>query len=107
MTDDHERGLAEPAIRAGDRFKRAAGVSSEQVGPEGILHDAVRGRVHVLNATAMWIWDQCVEGVEVEQLTARFAQSCEKNPAKVAGDVHRLLGELSSEGLVERVARAS
>lgn len=96
-----------PVISAGDRFKRAAGVNSEQVGPECVLHDPARGRVHVLNATAMWIWDHCVEDVDVEQLTARFAQSFDKDPAQVAGDVLRLLRELAGESLVERVSPAS
>lgn len=103
-TASDETASADQVVDPRDRFRRAPYVSDELVGSEGLLYDERHGRVHVLNQTATWVWDHCTEELDVGQLTARFAESCDTDPPQVAGDVARLLDDLLAKGLIERAS---
>ena len=83
------------------------GVTCERVGGEGILHDDLAGRVHVLNASATRVWELCSGSPTVAELTESLARSYELAPADVRADVLKVLTELRARGLLGASSEAS
>ena len=82
-------------------------MAKEQVGDEGILYDDRRDRIHVLNSTGSWIWEQCEQEIHVAELVSRFATFCARSPSEVSDDVEALLLDLLGHGLLQRRAAQS
>jgi PqqD family protein of HPr-rel-A system len=84
-----------------DRLLPTRGVTLEQVGAEGILHDENGGQVHVLNASATRVWELCAERLTLSELIASLAQTYELPAAAVRDDVLAIIRDFLARGLIE------
>lgn len=83
------------------RPRRRADVTTHALGDELVLHDEKHARVHVLNATARFIWDHCNGEMSEEGLVAVMkALFPEIDETELRNDVLETLKELRFKGLV-------
>ncbi len=94
------REPAGPSVES-DRLQPSRGVTRQQVGAEGILHDENGGQVHVLNASATRVWELCAAGPTVKEVIASLAQSYELPPEAVRDDVLAIINDFRARGLLE------
>ncbi len=92
-------------IADSDRLLPCRGVTREQVGAEGILHDENGRQIHVLNASATRVWDLCVDRPTVSALIASLAQTYALPAEAVRDDVLAIVSEFRARGLLEPSAR--
>lgn len=99
--------MGEPVGASGDsdRLLPSRGVTREQVGAEGILHDENGGQVHVLNASATRVWDLCADRPTVSELIASLAQTYELPAEAVRDDVLAIISDFLARGLLEPPGR--
>ena len=87
-----------------DRFPRCrADVVCQSAGEETLLYDPLTDAVHVLNPTALAVWELCdgqhtLADIEAH-LRAHFGDTLGQD---VAGDVEAVLDTFEQEGLVDR-----
>lgn len=82
--------------------KRRAGIFSKALHDELVLYDAGGSAIHVLNPTAVVVWNLCDGAHSLDEMTAALCAAFTVDPAAdVAGDVQRILAELAAKGLVE------
>ncbi len=87
------------SVRQG-RPSRKPGVWLRQAGDENAVYDPATGAVHLLNATALAIWDLCDgETLPAEMITA-ICQISGLHPDVVTEDVERVLGEFEKAGII-------
>lgn len=80
-------------------------VSTKELGGETILYNPDTKKVHILNATALLIWQLCdghhaLEQI-VENLIEKFFQRVDKRDEKnIEQDVRSILNDFRVEGLI-------
>lgn len=87
------------------RVQKRADVICKSARSETLLYDPVTDSVHVLNPTALTVWELC-DGqhtpAEMEAtLRARFSGAAERD---VAGDVKAVLALFETEGLITHLS---
>jgi pyrroloquinoline quinone biosynthesis protein D len=70
---------------------RSAGVALQQVGQEAILYDRQHGQAHVINISAVRIWELCDGRSSLDEIAGAFAASYGLPVAAVHGDVVKIL----------------
>jgi hypothetical protein len=58
------------------------------------------GRVHLLNDTALAIWDLCDGENRPDEMIAAICELCRAESDVIAKDVQRILDEFEQEGLI-------
>ncbi len=84
-------------LRGGPRTRDD--VALQQVGDEVILHDAVNGQAHVINASAATIW-ALADGRPLDDIVAAFAEPYGLPPSEVRADVEEVLTAFQRLGLL-------
>jgi PqqD family protein of HPr-rel-A system len=70
---------------------RGAGVTLQHVGQEAILYDRQHGCAHVINTSAMRIWELCDGRATLDEIASAFAASYGLPVAAVQEDVVKIL----------------
>lgn len=83
--------------------RRRADVVCQSAGEETLLYDPLTDAVHVLNPTALAVWELCdgqhtLDDIEAH-LRARFGGTAGQD---LAGDVEAALATFEKEGLISR-----
>ena len=78
----------------------SSAVTLERVGPEAILHDRGRGRVHVVNGSAARLWELCDGRATLDEIVVAFAASYGAPPGAVRADVEAVVATFRELGLV-------
>ena len=97
MRADHTPDEAE-AHRV--RFGRSSRVLERLLDDELVLFDPRQQRVHILNATAAFIWRQCDGARELTEIAAALAAIYPGSRAAIAADVAATVQQLANEGLL-------
>ena len=80
---------------------RSSKVVVKAVGNETLLYDAEGSAIHVLNATARFIWDQCNGEQSAEEIAHSLREQFAVPPDRdVMQDVQRVLTELEQKGVI-------
>jgi coenzyme PQQ synthesis protein D (PqqD) len=67
---------------------------------ETLAYHPGTGAAHLLNDTALAIWDLCDGETKPEEMVEAICQLCGMHPDVVDEDVDRILGEFGDAGLV-------
>jgi hypothetical protein len=67
---------------------------------ETLAYHPGTGGAHLLNDTALAIWDLCDGETKPEEMVEAICQLCGMHPDVVGEDVERILGEFADAGLV-------
>jgi PqqD family protein of HPr-rel-A system len=86
-------------VRQG-RPRRRQEVWLRQVGTENALFDPSTGSVHLLNETALALWDLCDGETTPDEMVAAICEVSGLHPEVVGEDVGRTIGEFERAGLV-------
>ncbi|MBW3578448.1 MAG: HPr-rel-A system PqqD family peptide chaperone [Actinobacteria bacterium] len=70
---------------------------------ENTLFDPDTGKVHLLNDTALAIWDLCDGETYPAEMLDAICELCNMQPEVVSQDLERVLGEFQRAGLIEWV----
>jgi len=76
---------------------RSSTIKLQQAGPDTLVHDVARRKIHILNATAAKVLDACDGRTGVEEIARRIAP---QHAAQAAHDVARIIEEFHALGLV-------
>ena len=79
---------------------RKQGVWLRQVGDENAVYDPTHDAVHLLNDTALAIWDLCDGGTRPDEMVGAICQLTGLPIDVVSEDVERILTEFDSAHLV-------
>lgn len=72
-----------------------------RLGEEAILYDSAQKKAHVLNATALTIWELCTGEVSVRQIEERLKEDFEiHDPSELHSDIVETLVRFQAEGIV-------
>ena len=82
------------------RPRRNGDVWVKQQGEETAVYDNETGRLHLLNATALAIWEACDGETSVDELIEAVAELTMLDHERALAEVDRALRELRSAGLV-------
>jgi hypothetical protein len=88
------------------RVRRVEEVLSQESGQEGLLVDQRSGTVHVINATAVQVWELCADEPSLGTLIAAVAAHYGVERELVDADVRELVRTFSGLGVVELIAPA-
>jgi PqqD family protein of HPr-rel-A system len=80
---------------------RKEGVWLRQVGQENAVVDPGTGSVHLLNPTAVAIWQLCDGETEPQEMVGAICQISGLPWEVVAEDISRILGEFQEAGIVD------
>ena len=70
---------------------RSTSVTLQQVGQEAILYDRQHGQAHVINTSAVRIWELCDGRATLDEIAGAFAASYGLPVAAVHEDVVKIL----------------
>jgi pyrroloquinoline quinone biosynthesis protein D len=87
-------------IAGRERPARREGVWVRRSGEENALLDPTSSSVHLLNETALAIWELCDGQTDPEEMIVAIVELSGLNRAAVAEDVERILSEFGDAGLV-------
>lgn len=87
------------SVRDG-RPTRKDGVWLRQAGGENVLFDPAAEKVHLVNHSALAIWDLCDGETSPEEMIDAICQLSDLPDEVVAEDVERILGEFDQAGLI-------
>jgi len=87
------------SVRSGTP-KRRQEVWLRRVGNENALFHGTTGSLHLLNDTALALWELCDGGTTKEEMVAAICEVSGLHPDVVAEDVDRTIGEFERAGLV-------
>jgi PqqD family protein of HPr-rel-A system len=87
------------SVRSG-RPVRKPGVWLRQAGDENAVYDPSTGAVHLLNASALAIWDLCDGETQPEEMIAAICTISGLPPDVVAEDVERVLTQFEDVGII-------
>ena len=79
---------------------RKKGVWLRQARDENAVYDPETGSVHLLNSTALAIWDLCDGETDPEEMVTAICALSGLHRDVVAEDVERVLGEFESAGII-------
>lgn len=73
---------------------RKDAVSVRKLEDECLLYDEAKGRLHVVNAVAGFVWELCDGSHSLREMEAKIRDAYEVPPgADLAGDIRRTLDE--------------
>jgi PqqD family protein of HPr-rel-A system len=87
------------SVRQG-RPVRKPEVWLRQAGDENAVYNPSNGSVHLLNETALAIWDLCDGQTSPEEMVTAVCELTGMHPDIVSEDVQRILGEFEEAGLL-------
>jgi PqqD family protein of HPr-rel-A system len=87
------------SVRQG-RPVRKPEVWLRQAGDENAVYNPSNGSVHLLNETALAIWDLCDGQTSPEEMVTAVCELTGMHPDIVTEDVQRILGEFEEAGLL-------
>ena len=67
---------------------------------ETLVYNPVTGGTHLLNETALAIWDLCDGETSPDEMVEAICELCGMHPDVVTEDVDRILGQFERAGLV-------
>ena len=80
---------------------RREDISSQRLGDEVVLYDAMGDAVHVLNPTAQLIWELCDGEHSIEDMEAAIRKDFSVDPGEdLVGDIQRAIDELKGKKLL-------
>jgi hypothetical protein len=82
------------------RLTRSSAVTLQRIGQEAVLYDRRNGRAHVINASAVRIWDLCTDGTSIEDIVPAFAAFYDMPTASVYDDVVSIISSFRALDLV-------
>jgi PqqD family protein of HPr-rel-A system len=82
------------------RPARAPRVWIRKTRAETLAYNRETGGAHLLNETALAIWDLCDGQTSAEEMIEAICQLCGMHPDVVGEDVDRILAEFEAAGLV-------
>jgi hypothetical protein len=88
---------------AEQRIRTSSEVCLRQAGDEGILYDTKQKKIHVINATAAFIWQCCEETGDREQVLDAVVRRFGVGADVAARDVDEILEVFRELGLVDFV----
>lgn len=95
VQEDHPRG-------PGGGPCRRPGIVTRTAGTDIVLYDGARGRLHVLNPTAAFVWDLCDGAHPAPDIAARMASAFTGAAGHdTAADVDQILVSFGAEQLLE------
>jgi hypothetical protein len=65
------------------------------------MYDPLGNRVHLLNDTALAIWELCDGNTEPAEMVTAICDLCDMHRDVVSEDVMRILGEFDAAGLIQ------
>ena len=71
---------------------------------EGVLYDSDSRNIHVLNKTALMVWNLCEEAERPQDIATSIADKFGVPTARVIGDVMECLNRFEELGIIKRVA---
>ncbi len=89
-----------------ERPARRDGVWVRRSGDENALFDPTSSAVHLLNETALAIWELCDGQTDPEEMIAAIVEVSGLERDAVTQDVRRILSELGDAGLLTWAPRA-
>lgn len=93
-------------VKRRERPARRDGVWVRRSGDENALFDPTSSAVHLLNETALAIWELCDGQTDPEEMVAAIVELSGLDPTAVEQDVERILSEFGDAGLVTWAPRA-
>ena len=93
-------------VKGRERPARRDGVWVRRSGDENALFDPTSSAVHLLNETALAIWELCDGQTDPEEMVAAIVELSGLDPTAVEQDVERILTEFGDAGLVTWAPRA-
>ncbi len=83
-----------------DRPMRRDDVWLRRAGRENAAYDPRTGSVHILNETALAIWELCDGTTQPEEMVGAICELCGMHPDVVVEDVSRILAEFELANLI-------
>ena len=83
------------------RVRPAEGVFVREVDGELVLLNPASGRYYGLDRVGLAMWEELSTNDSAEAARARLLERFDVEPARLAEDLDRLVGELEAEGLVD------
>jgi len=78
-----------------------SGLTLQQVGEDCVLYDEDARRVHVMNSTAILIWENCTGLCTLREVVAKIlAIHADAQHDQVAADINEYVEQLRAENLV-------
>ena len=87
-------------VRGRERPARREGVWVRRAGDENALVDSTSSTVHLLNDTALAIWELCDGKTDPEEMIAAIVELSGLENDAVSQDVERILSQFGDAGLV-------
>lgn len=86
----------------GDSPCRRHRIVARPAGSDIVLYDAARGRLHVLNPTAAFVWDLCDGSHSTRDIATRIGATFTDSAGHdTAADVEKILDSFKKEDLLE------
>ena len=89
-----------PVVTLEARLVRSPTVAQEDFENECVLYDDRDGAVHVLNATAVMVWNSLDGDTSLAELVADLAAAFDVSEAIIAEQVLAMAGDLADKGLL-------
>lgn len=106
-TQSSSDDVAGPIVAPDEQIlRRTPTLRSVEIGDDGLIYDAEHERSHVLNASAMRVWNAIDGTVDVRQIVARLASDVAVEPEQLVDDVHQTIADLRAIGLLDQAALA-
>ncbi len=80
---------------------RLENVMERRVGNDRMLYDAAGRAVHVLNETALFVWQRCDGEHSVQDIISEAASVYTISTDKIQGDIEECMAALRSKGLLK------
>lgn len=87
------------AVRKGKPLRRP-GVWLRQAGEENAVYDPLTESLHLLNETALAIWELCDGQTEPREMVKAICDLFGTSPEDVTQDVHQILLEFEKAGII-------
>ena len=87
------------ALRQGKPLRRP-GVWFRQAGDENAVYDPLTESLHLLNDTALAIWELCDGETKPAEMVKAICDLFETFPEDVTQDVHQILLEFENAGII-------
>ncbi len=85
----------------GWRPRRRDTLAAEEIEEDLLLYDPDRDLVHLLNVTALAIWELCDGTRTTQEIARELEKLVSSGDHDIGKDVERTLGELREKGLIE------
>jgi hypothetical protein len=83
-----------------ERPMRRPDVWLRRAGAENAAFDPLTGSVHIMNETALAIWELCDGRTQPKEMVGAICELCSMHPDIVVEDVSRILGDFETANLI-------